>query len=115
MRSITLLAMHIISRMHQWGLLLAPWLPALPADTDPTGVSAAFTNLARLFAGVLAGVVTFFVVVEGFLYITAIDDVQKATHAKRALGTLLFGAILVALAVTIGPQIVDAITGTSTP
>jgi hypothetical protein len=63
-------------------------------------VSSAFKNVASLLAGFLGGVMAFVLVVEGYMYLAAMDDVQKAAHAKRAIGAAIVGGILVALATT---------------
>lgn len=78
---------------------------------DTTGVDAAFTRIAALFAGVIGGVTGFFVVLNGYQYITAIDDTQRAMHAKRAAGGLIFGVMIVILGVTIAPALVTTIAG----
>jgi uncharacterized membrane protein YjfL (UPF0719 family) len=60
-----------------------------------------FTNLATYFAGFLAAILGFILVVAGYHYLTAGDDLQKATNAKRAFGGALAGAVLVGLAITL--------------
>ena len=92
------------------GFLLAHRL-ALVLAADPTGVDAAFGRVALLFAGVIGGVVGFFVVLNGYQYITAVDDTTRAMHATRAAGGLIFGAMIVILGVTIAPALVTAISG----
>ena len=82
---------------------------ALAPPTDTSGVSAAFINLAKLASAMVGGVIAFFSVMCGFQYIGAMDDTAKATHAKRAIGYLLIGSIIVAVGVTFAPQIVNAI------
>jgi hypothetical protein len=61
-------------------------------------VGSAFTGVAKLLAGFLGGVMAFVLVVEGYMYLAAMDDVQKAAHGKRAIGAAIVGGILVALA-----------------
>jgi hypothetical protein len=92
------------------GYLFAQRL-ALVLAADPTGVDAAFGRVALLFAGVIGGVVGFFVVLNGYQYIVAVDDTTRAMHAKRAAGGLIFGAMIVILGVTIAPALVTAIAG----
>ncbi len=87
--------------------VLASMLAQPPADTS--GVSSAFIGLAKLGGAMLGGVVAFFGVVCGFQYIAAVDDAAKAMHAKRAIGSLLVGAIIVAVSVNFAPQIVSVI------
>lgn len=90
--------------LHALTLILAAPPP------DPTGVNAAFTRIAILFASVIGGVVAFFVVVNGYMYITSGEDTRQ-TYAKRAMGTLLFGALIVILGANIAPAIITAISG----
>jgi uncharacterized membrane protein YjgN (DUF898 family) len=93
--------------LHLWVIAAA----FAPPPTDTTGISAAFTRLATLGAGIIGGVVAFFVVVNGYLYLTTSDDLQRGAHAKRAMGGLLFGALIVILGANIAPAIVNAIAG----
>ena len=95
------------------GAIAALWthMHFLVIAADTTGVDAAFTRVAALFAGVIGGVTGFFVVLNGYQYITAVDDTQRAMHAKRAAGGLIFGAMIVILGMTIAPALVGAITG----
>jgi len=95
------------------GTIAALWmhLHVFVIAADTTGVDAAFTRIAALFAGVIGGVTGFFVVLNGYQYITAVDDTTRAMHAKRAAGGLIFGAMIVILGVTIAPALVGAITG----
>lgn len=86
-------------------------LHSLVLAADPTGVDAAFTRVAALFAGVIGGVTGFFVVINGYQYIVAVDDTTRAMHAKRAAGGLIFGAMIVILGITIAPALVGAIAG----
>jgi hypothetical protein len=87
--------------------VLATLLAQPPADTS--GISNAFIGLAKLGGSILGGVIAFFGVVCGFQYIAAVDDATKALHAKRAIGSLLVGAIIVAVSVNFAPQIVSVI------
>jgi hypothetical protein len=80
-----------------------------PPPADTSGVGNAFINLAKLGSAMLGGVIAFFSVICGFQYISAMDDASKAMHAKRAIGYLLVGAVIVAVGVTFAPQIVRAI------
>ncbi len=91
--------------------MLGAHLHFLVIAADTTGIDAAFTRIAALFAGVIGGVTGFFVVLNGYNYITAIDDTTRATHAKRAAGGLIFGVMIVVLGVTIAPALVTAIAG----
>src|SRR6266702_1284112 len=86
----------------QAGSLLASSFPFVLGD-----VSSAFTAVATLMAGFLGGILAFILVVEGYLYIAAVDDVQKAAHAKRAIGAAIAGGILVAVAVNLAPELVN--------
>jgi hypothetical protein len=97
----------MVSFVHLAPHVLATLLAQPPADTS--GVSSAFTGLAKLGGAMLGGVLAFFGVVCGFQYIGAVDDAAKAMHAKRAIGCLLIGAIIVAVSVNFAPQIVNVI------
>jgi UDP-N-acetylmuramyl pentapeptide phosphotransferase/UDP-N-acetylglucosamine-1-phosphate transferase len=70
-------------------------------------VGTAFQSVAQLLASFLGGVLAFILVVEGYLYISAVDDTQKAMHAKRAIGAAIAGGILVAVAVNLAPELVN--------
>src|SRR2546421_7479403 len=76
---------------------------------DQTGISLALTGLARMAVGLLVGVLTLFLVVEGYRYM-ATDETMRGVHLKRALAALLGGAILIIAAVTLAPQIITTIT-----
>lgn len=71
-------------------------------------VGSAFNGVAKLLAGFLGGIMAFVLVVEGYMYLSAMDDVQKAAHAKRAIGAAIAGGILVAVAVGLAPDLVTA-------
>lgn len=71
-------------------------------------ISTAFEGVARLFAGFLGGIMAFILVVEGYLYIFAVDNEQKAQHAKRAIGAAISGGILIAVALDLAPELVNA-------
>ena len=79
-----------------------------PPAADQTGVNAAMIGLARIGAGFLAGVLTLFLVISGYQYMTT-DEAQRGMHAKKAIGALLGGAVLVLVATTMAPQVVNAI------
>jgi uncharacterized membrane protein len=68
-------------------------------------VSTSFNALATQFAGYLEGILAFVAVVSGYSLMTAGEDVQQATRAKRGLGLALAGAVLVGTAVTLAPVI----------
>jgi UDP-N-acetylmuramyl pentapeptide phosphotransferase/UDP-N-acetylglucosamine-1-phosphate transferase len=75
-------------------------------------VSQAFSHVASLLAGFLGGVMAFVLVVEGYMYLAAMDDVQKAAHAKRAIGAAIVGGILVVVATTgLATDLVNAFNG----
>ncbi len=72
---------------------------AIPTDLGVLAdVGSSFSDLATLFAGYLTGILAFIAVVSGYQLMTAGEDVQQATRAKRALGLSLAGAILVGTA-----------------
>jgi uncharacterized membrane protein YjfL (UPF0719 family) len=64
-------------------------------------IGTSFTNLATYFVGFLAAVLGFILMVNGYHYMTAGDDIQAKTNAKRGMGAALGGAVLVGLAVTL--------------
>ena len=90
--------------LHTQALILAA------AAADPTGIDAAFTRIAVLFAGVIGGVVAFFIVINGYMYITTSED-NRGMYAKKAMGGLLFGALIVILGANIAPALITAISG----
>ncbi len=75
---------------------------------DETGISDALIALARIGVGILAGFLTAFLVVQGYQYMTTEESV-RGPHLRRGLSALLGGAILVTVAVTLAPQLVNAI------
>lgn len=68
-------------------------------------VGTSFSALAGQFAGYLTGILGFIAVMSGYQLMTAGEDVQQATRAKRALGLALAGAVLVGTALTLAPVI----------
>ena len=74
-------------------------LSSLPGVLGDIGTT--FTNLATYFVGFLAAVLGFILVVNGYHYMTAGDDIQAKTNSKRGMGAALGGAVLVGLAVTL--------------
>lgn len=89
--------------LHLFSLQLG--LPALViAD-----VGSSFNSLAGVFAGYLTGILAFVAVVSGYQLMTAGEDVQQATRAKRALGMALAGAVLVGTAIALAPVITSNI------
>ena len=75
---------------------------------DQTGISSALTGLARMCVGVLVGVLTLFLVVEGYRYMST-HETTRGVHLKRALAALLGGAIIIIAAVTLAPEIITTI------
>ena len=69
-------------------------------------VGTAFQGVANLLAGFLGGILAFVLVVEGYLYMASMDDVQKAMHAKRAIGAAIVGGILIVVATQLAPTLV---------
>lgn len=66
-------------------------------------IGDSFNALATQFAGYLTGILAFVAVVSGYQLMTAGEDVQQATRAKKALGLALAGAVLVGTAVALAP------------
>ncbi len=85
---------------------MIPFIPHLLLPLADIGT--AFSAVAILLAGFLGGVLMFVMVVNGYLYMMAMDDVQRATRAKAAIGAAILGGILVATAVTFAPDLVTA-------
>lgn len=71
-------------------------------------IGTAFAAVAVLLAGFLGGVLMFVMVVNGYLYMMAMDDVQRAARAKAAIGAAILGGILIATAVNFAPDLVTA-------
>jgi hypothetical protein len=82
--------------------------PVATLPTDTTGISNAFTGIARLGAGFIGGVLSLTFVIEGYHYLTT-DEGTRGIHAKRAISTVIGGVVLIVLGVTLAPQIVHAI------
>ncbi len=80
------------------------------AQAAAQAAGGAFTAIARLLAGYLPGVVTLMLVIIGYVYASSVDDPQKATAAKRAIGMLIVGGLLIASAVTVGPKLAQLFT-----
>lgn len=82
--------------------------PSSQAAQEAAG--GAFTAIAKLLAGYLPGVVTLMLVIIGYVYASSVDDPQKATAAKRAIGMLIVGGLLIASAVALGPKLAQLFT-----
>lgn len=72
-------------------------------------IGTSFSALATLFANYLAGILAIVAVFNGYQILSAGEDVQQQTRAKRALGFSLAGAVLVKSAVALAPTIVGNI------
>lgn len=72
-------------------------------------IGSAFSNLTTLITGYLIPIVAFALAVLGYMYITALDDYQRAAHIKRAIGMVIVGAIIVVIATTISTELVNNI------
>lgn len=90
-------------------LLVSFQMKLFTLATPSADIGSGFNNLASTLATYLGGVLAFVLVIEGYLYMSAVDDAQKAMHAKRAIGAAVAGAILVAVAVSLAPTIVKSI------
>lgn len=84
-------------------MLLQAALPAVLGVLADVGSS--FNALATQFATYLTGILAFIAVVSGYQLMTAGEDVQQSTRAKRALGLALAGAVLVGTGVALAPVI----------
>jgi hypothetical protein len=76
---------------------------------DVTDVKGRVEGLADMFSAIAAAVFGFFIIVEGYRLITASDDIDRATHAKRALGCLFMGAVLVVLGKPIAQALYNSV------
>jgi hypothetical protein len=72
-------------------------------------VGGAFNGISGLLVTYLAPVLAFILIIAGYSYMFALDDHNKAMQAKRAIGIAIGGAILVALAMNLGPKVVTVI------
>jgi uncharacterized membrane protein YdcZ (DUF606 family) len=72
-------------------------------------IGSALTGLGTLFVTYLGPALALALVIAGFNYMAALDDHQRATNAKRAIGVAIAGAILVAVGLTMGPTIAATI------
>jgi len=72
-------------------------------------IGSAFLAITKQFAGYLGAALAFVLMVAGYTYMFALDDHNKAAQAKRAIGAGVIGAIIVALAIFLGPSIAKLI------
>jgi Type IV secretion system pilin len=72
-------------------------------------VGSAFNGISGMLVSYLGAVLAFILIVAGYTYMFALDDHNKAAQAKRAIGVAIVGAILIALAMGLGPKIVTTI------
>jgi chromate transport protein ChrA len=72
-------------------------------------VGNAFNGISGMLVGYLGPVLAFILIIAGYTYMFALDDHNKATQAKRAIGVAIVGAIMVALALNLGPKLVTTI------
>jgi hypothetical protein len=72
-------------------------------------IGSALTGLGTLFVTYLGPALALALVIAGFNYMAAFDDHQRATSAKRAIGVVIGGAVLVAVGMALGPSIVTTI------
>lgn len=86
----------LLARLTSLAIPSLSYVPGVLGDLGTT-----FTNLATYFAAFSAPVLGFILVVSGYHYMTAGDDVQARANAKRGIGFALGGAVLVGLAVTL--------------
>jgi hypothetical protein len=97
-----------------WGQQMALPLASIAAvmvetpKADVTGISAALVGLARLGAGFLGGVLTLFLVIQGYQYMST-DETTRGVALKRGIAALLGGTILVVIAATLAPQLLITI------
>jgi type IV secretory pathway VirB2 component (pilin) len=82
----------------------------LPALLPLADVGSALTGIAKMLVGYLPQVVALALILVGYTYMFALEDHNRASQAKRAIGVVIGGAILVAVALTWGPDLVTTIT-----
>lgn len=111
-------------------LLAVPLLAQTPA-TDPHGLNAtggaAGFNTGREFENIMGGVIGWavgllglvfflFILVGGYLWLTAGSNEEKVKKAKMIIGTSISGLLIVFLAYALASAVVDAlVSATSTP
>ncbi len=97
----------LFAELARLAISLVSWmLAATPGNAD---LGTAFKNLALLFAGFAVPILSFILVVNGYHYMTAGDDIQAKTNAKRGMGAALGGVVLVLAAVALATLIGNAI------
>ena len=72
-------------------------------------VSGAFNGLTGMLVSYVAAVLAFVLVIAGYQYMFSLDDHNKASQSKRAIGFALVGAIVIALAVGWAPTFISKI------
>lgn len=122
------------------GLLLAvPALAQAPGspgfvgpvqDQDPTGLNAtgvaAGFNTDQAFENIMGGVIGWavgllglvfflFILVGGYLWLTAGSNEEKVKKAKMIIGTSISGLLIVFLAYALASAVVDALVSSTTP
>jgi hypothetical protein len=86
--------------------MIAGWFAHLPfGGVILANAGDAFKGIATELAGYLTGFVTLMLVVIGYIYASSVDDPQKATAAKRAIGMVIVGGIIIAGAVSFAPTL----------
>jgi Type IV secretion system pilin len=72
-------------------------------------VGSALTGIGKMFVSYLAPALALALIIAGYTYMFALDDHQRASQAKRAIGVAIVGAIVVAVALAMGPNLVTSI------
>ena len=72
-------------------------------------VISAFQGINAELVGFLASVFATALIIAGYNYMFALDDHNKASQAKRAIGYAIVGAIVVAVAVGVAASTVKSI------
>ena len=72
-------------------------------------INSAILGIATMLVSFLGSALILALIIAGYQYMFALDDHNKAAQAKRAVGWAILGAMLVALAIGLGPKIVTSI------
>lgn len=102
------LAIQILS-LHALSPLIPNACPGGPGCTGGPDLGSGFINIADYFARWVGPICGIYFVFEGYHYLTSSDDPQKAAHAKRAIGSVIVGAIFVFFGTVLGPYLATII------
>jgi hypothetical protein len=72
-------------------------------------VIGAFQGINAMFVSYVAAVLATALIIAGYQYMFALDDHNKASQAKRAIGYAIVGAIVIVLAGGLALKVVTSI------